>query len=175
MGGLSKLYLRYLRRRDPVAYARLRGVRVGEGCRFLGVDLDTFGSEPYLITIGNHVTLTTGVKLVTHDGGVWVFREAEPDIDIFGAITIGNNVFVGVGSVILPGVAIGDNVVIGAASVVTADVPDRSVAVGTPARVIYSIDVYKEKALHKATYIRSLPDEQKRRRLIRAHVQHHKQ
>ncbi len=39
-----------------------------------------FGSEPYLITIGNHVRINTGVKLITHDGGVWVLRHLEESL-----------------------------------------------------------------------------------------------
>ena len=63
-------------KRDPVDFARRLGVRVGHGCRFLGLKLGTFGTEPYLIKIGDHVTLTYGVKFINHDGGVWVFRES---------------------------------------------------------------------------------------------------
>ena len=54
-------------------------------------------------------------------------------------VTIGDNVWIGGSSVILPGVHIGDNVVIGAGSVVTKDVPDWCVAAGNPARVVRKI------------------------------------
>ncbi len=54
-------------------------------------------------------------------------------------ITVGNNVWIGGNTVILPGVHIGDNVVIGAGSVVTKDVPDWSFAAGNPCRVIRAI------------------------------------
>lgn len=59
-------------------------------------------------------------------------------------VKIGSNVFVGAGSIILPGVTIGDRVVIGAGSVVTKDIPDNSVAVGNPAKVICSHDRYMQ-------------------------------
>mgnify|MGYP003372065288 FL=1 len=49
---------------------------------------------------------------------------------------IGNNVWIGGGAIIMPGVTIGDNVVIGAGSVVTKDIPDNSVAYGSPCRVV---------------------------------------
>ncbi len=54
-------------------------------------------------------------------------------------VTIGDNCWIGGGATILPGVTIGNNVTIGAGSVVTRDIPDNTVAVGNPARVIRKI------------------------------------
>ena len=54
-------------------------------------------------------------------------------------VTIGHNVWIGAGAIILPGVTVGDNVVIGAGSVVTKDIPDNSLAVGNPCRVVRKI------------------------------------
>ena len=106
-----------------------------------------FGTEPYLIEIGNNVRITAGVRFYTHDGAVWVIRHLYPeykDVDIFGKIIIGNNVHIGANSLILPGVKIGNNVIIGVGTVVTKDIPDNSVVVGTPGRVIKTIDEYME-------------------------------
>ena len=66
---------RFLIASDPVSYARRIGVRVGRDCRLIGIDRATFGSEPYLVSIGDHGTITDGVRFITHDGGVWVFRK----------------------------------------------------------------------------------------------------
>lgn len=131
-----------------------------------------FGSEPYLISIGNHVRITTGVRFVTHDGGVWVFRNENglKDIDVFGPITIGNNVHIGNNVIIMPNVNIGDNVVIGCGAVVTKDIPSNSVAVGVPAKVIENIDEYKEKVLKKCDYTHSLSTEEKRSFLINKYI-----
>ncbi len=75
MISLLRLVLnRFKARRDPVGYARSLGVTIGTDCRILDNPIDVFGSEPYLIALGDHVTLAGGVRLVTHDGGVWVFR-----------------------------------------------------------------------------------------------------
>jgi len=57
---------------------------------------------------------------------------------ITAPVTIGNNVWIGGGAIIMPGITIGDNVVIGAGSVVTKDIPDNVVAAGSPCRVLYS-------------------------------------
>ncbi|TAL17298.1 acyltransferase [bacterium] len=154
---------RFEKAADPVKYARSIGVRVGENCRLLGVE---FGSEPFLITIGDRVTITNGTRFITHDGGVWVFRGKHPDMDVFGPITVGNNVFIGVNSIILPGVTIGDNAVVGAGSVVAKDVPPNTVVAGVPARQVRTLDEYYEKAMKKAVFIRSLPMKQKRKILL---------
>ena len=152
-------------RRDPVGYARSVGVRVGADCRLLGLQSGTFGSEPYLVKIGNHVTITSGVKFITHDGGVWVFREKARDIDVIAPIVIGNNVFVGIDTILMPGVTIGDDCVIGAGSVVSRDIPSGSVAVGAPARPIKTIDQYWEKVKGASMNIRALPKIEKQKHL----------
>jgi acetyltransferase-like isoleucine patch superfamily enzyme len=143
-------------------YAREIGVRIGRDCRLLGVTRETFGSEPYLIKLGDHVTVTAGVRFVTHDGGVWVFRREFPGIDVFGRIEVGNNVFIGLGSILLPGVHIGDDCVIGAGSVVKHDVPPGTVAAGVPARPIRTIAEYRERTLTVASHIRDMPGSEKR-------------
>jgi acetyltransferase-like isoleucine patch superfamily enzyme len=120
-----------------------------------------FSTEPYLITIGDHVSATS-TRFETHDGGVWVFRDEHPELDIVKPIVIGNNVYIGYGSVILPGVTIGDNVVIGAHAIVSRDIPSNSVAVGIPARVIKDLGEYKEKVLEIGDLTKRLTPEEKK-------------
>ena len=143
--GLSTNYTKFLR----------NGGKIGENCEiFPNVE---FGSEPYLITIGNNVRITNGVKFVTHDGGVWVLRNLGlKDIDCFGEIIIGDNVHIGWNAIIMPNVKIGDNCVIGAGAVVTKDIPNNSIAVGIPARVIETVEEYEEKVLTRCDYTKSL-------------------
>lgn len=124
-----------------------------------------FGSEPYLITIGDNVRLTQGVKFVTHDGGVYVLRKLYPelkDIDVFGKIIVGNNVHIGMNTIIMPGVTVGDNVVIGCGAVVTKDIPSNSVATGVPAKVIETLDEYKSKILEKCVHTHNLSAKEKK-------------
>ena len=69
-------------------YKKLRemGIKLGENCEIY--DNVSWGSEPYMISIGNHVRITNGVRFITHDGGVWVLRAMEDsfkDVDSFGA------------------------------------------------------------------------------------------
>lgn len=145
-------------RLDPVGHARSLGVTVGERCRLLRV---TFGTEPYLVHIGNHVSATL-THFETHDGGVWVFRDEHPDIDIIRPIYVGDNVYFGRGCIVLPGVTIGNNVVVGAGSIVTRNIPDNSVSVGIPARVIKSLDEYAETALRSGHPTKLMTPEEKR-------------
>lgn len=60
----------------------------------------------------------------------------------FGKVTIGSNVFIGAGAIILPGTAIGDKVIVGAGAIVASDIPSNSVFVGNPAKLICSYDEY---------------------------------
>jgi acetyltransferase-like isoleucine patch superfamily enzyme len=133
-------------------YRKYLDVKIGENVRFTGKRI-SFGSEPYLVEIGNNVTITSGVIFETHDGGVGVFRKEFPNINIFGKIKIGNNVFIGHRVIIMPGIIVGDNVVIGAGSIVTKDVPNNVVIAGVPAKTIKSIEDYKNQALKKSTFI----------------------
>lgn len=155
-------------KRDPVAYARSLGVKIGNNVRLVGIrpGYGTFGSEPYLVSIGDHVTVTGAVQFITHDGGVWVFREEEPNIDVFGPIKIESNVFIGYAAILMPGVVIGENSVVGAGSIVTRDVPPDTVVVGAPAKVLYTREEYYEKIGKNKEYIRHLSQKQKRKYLL---------
>tara|TARA_B100001093_G_scaffold178430_1_gene171015 strand:- start:1011 stop:1520 length:510 start_codon:yes stop_codon:yes gene_type:complete len=146
---------------NMVKYCRFRGVKIGEGTKIKSsVNIST---EPYLISIGCNCKITGRVNLITHDGGPWVFRSENPNLDVIKKITIGDNVYVGVGATLMPGVNIGNNCVIGAQSVVTKDIPSNSVAVGSPARVIKSLKEYKEKVLSEAYYTKTLTANKKRK------------
>ncbi len=147
---------------DPIGYARSIGARVGKDCRLIGVH---FGSEPFLVTLGDHVS-AADVSFITHDGGIWVYRDTSPEVELFGPIRVGNNVFLGAGVKVLPGVTIGDNVVIGAGAVVVSDIPANCVAVGLPAKPIRTLDEYWARNIHKLTYVRSMPLKAKREYLL---------
>lgn len=116
------------------------GMKVGKNFnRLHGVILDP--GHCWLLEIGDNVTLAPRVHVLCHDASTKTFLGCTK----IGRVTIGNNVFIGAESVVLPGVTIGSNVVIGANSTVTHDIPDNSVAVGSPARVISTLDEYLNK------------------------------
>ncbi|WP_242927538.1 acyltransferase [Pontibacter vulgaris] len=149
-------------------YARHIGVKIGDKC---SIATRYFGSEPYLIEIGNHVQITSDVRFFTHGGG-WVFREEHPSFDCFGKIKVGNNVYIGNCSMIMPGVSIGDNVVIGAGTIVTRSIENNCVVVGNPGRVVGEVKDLKRKLskfntgtkmmgyVEKRNYLLALQDKQ---------------
>jgi len=137
-----------------VDYLRHRGVRIGENCDLLNQPND-YGSEPWLIEIGHQVTITSGVRFITHDASSRLFRKMLPNSspygNRFGKILILDNCFVGSGSIILPNVQIGPNSIVGAGSVVTKNVPPNMIVAGAPARCICSLEEHIEK--YKRTMI----------------------
>ena len=103
-----------------------------------------------LISLGNRVVISTNVRLLTHDysftTALLAVGETLPaDIAVARPIVVGNNVFSGLNSLILPNTEIGDDVIIGAGSVVRGKIPSRSVVIGNPATVVGSIDEHAER------------------------------
>lgn len=123
---------------------RRLGVKIGEGCRIYS---DYFGTEPWLVSVGNRVTLATGVKFITHDGATWLVRDGKGRRYRYAPITIADDVFVGENSILLAGVSVGNRCIIGAGSLVNRSIPDGTIAAGVPARIIGRFDDYERKAL----------------------------
>lgn len=146
-------------RTNPYVYAQSLGVKLGESVYFYDLKSTVFGSEPWMITIGNNVHITTGCQFITHDGGTLILRDKVPDLELSAPIIIGDNVYIGVNVVILPGVTIGNNVIIGACSVVTKDIQSNSVAAGNPAKIIKSLHSYLEKAKKNSLHLGHLKNE----------------
>ena len=168
MGLLRKIQEKRERNKDSVGDWRKKGCNIGENCSIYPTV--SFGSEPYLITIGNHVRIGNNVNFVTHDGGAWVAREYDKTLkeaDLFGKITVGNNVHIGMNVTVMPNVTIGDNCIIGCGAIVTKDIPANSVAVGVPARVIESIDTYIEKHRSDFCFTKSLTGLEKKKAVLK--------
>ncbi|WP_253200562.1 DapH/DapD/GlmU-related protein [Clostridium sp. CF012] len=93
------------------------GLKVGKNFNRLGGCIID-DSHCWLITIGDNVTLAPRVHILAHDASTKMYL----DVTKIGLVDIGNNVFIGAGSIILPNVKIGNNVIIGAGSIVTKDI-----------------------------------------------------
>ena len=146
-----------------VRHLRSRGVKVGEGVVFRDAKSVTIDlTRPSLIEIGDNVDINVNFTIMTHDFASGVFLKKYNElINSSGRVKLGNNIYIGRDVTILKGVSIGDNCVIGLGSIVTSDIPSDSVAVGSPARVICSIDEYfsrrKGRCLEEAfEYARSI-------------------
>lgn len=141
---LKKLYIiagkvkNKLRGGDSIERYRQQGIKIGENTHILNSKLDP--THPFLIEIGDNCTLTN-CTVLAHDAST----KKMIGYSKVGEVIIGNNVFVGHGSIILCGVHIGNNVIIGAGSVVTKDIEDNVVAAGNPVRVICKYEEYVEK------------------------------
>lgn len=159
-GKIHNKYLEYKSKK------RRSGAKIGKNC---SIDYDVeWGSEPYLIEIGDNVRITKGVQFITHDGGVWVLRNLYNDdkLDVFGKIKIGNNCNIGLNAIIMPGVTIGNNCVVGAGAIVTKSVEDNSIVVGIPAHKIEDVYEYYEKVKKKCDYTKNLNSEEKKKYLM---------
>lgn len=138
-----KAFIRILKRliheeiySDPylaVKQYRKKGVIIGENTELYNTSIDAI--RPFLVTIGDNV-LITGSRILTHDASTKKFIEHTK----VGTVDIGNNVFIGYGCIILPGVNIGNNVIVGAGTVVAKNIPDNVVVAGNPMRIVGSIE-----------------------------------
>lgn len=138
-----------LRKYTPYTIAehfRQQGAQVGERCYIVPRSL---GMEPYLVKIGHHVAIASGVLFNTHDGGSWLFRDEVPDMQIFGPIVIEDNCIIGANAILFANIRIGPNSIVGAGSIVISDVPPNTIVMGVPARPFGSVDKYKEKCVER--------------------------
>lgn len=152
---------RWRKAHSPMWQAQKAGLHFGKGNHFYSV---FWGSEPYLITIGDRCQITEGVKIFTHGGG-HVLRYKIPNFDCFGKVSIGNDVYIGNNAMIMPGVTIGNNVIIAAGAVVCHSVPDEVVVGGNPAKILSSIQQYKEKNIGFNTESKFLSAQDKKKLL----------
>lgn len=144
MKKIEQLIQRYILGRSPeqieLSYLLKKGLKIGKNTTInSGFSIDS--AWPWLISIGDDVTISTNVTILAHDASTNIVRQSTK----LGKVTIGSNVFVGTRATILCGISVGDNVVIGAGSVVTCNLPANGVYAGNPARRICSIEDFRNK------------------------------
>ena len=117
---------------------RMRGVKIGRGSKIArSVQIDD--GYPNFVHIGDNVWITAGVMILRHQRDLTKYKIDTPVMDCplkVKSVHIKNGAHIGIGAIIMPGVTIGVGSVIGAGSLVTKSIPNYSVAVGIPAKVI---------------------------------------
>ena len=149
---------------SPEKYARHIGVEIGRDCF---ISTREFGTEPYLIKIGNNVQVTRHVAIHTH-GGCNSIRRLEPDFDCFGKVEIKDWAYIGSGAHIMPGVTIGEGSLVAAGAIVTKSVPDGMVVGGNPAHIICSTTEYLSKNRKYNLHTKGLSAKEKKDFLLNA-------
>ena len=119
-----------------IKHWRKKGISIGENC-YIYSDLP-IGRDCFLLSIGDRVTISNHVTFLQHDASIGVATHSQ-FTDILGKTTIGNDCFIGFGSIIMPGVSLADGTIVGAGSVVTKSVNKSDMIIaGNPARIICS-------------------------------------
>ena len=132
----------YAKRAEYLKKHKLLG-SIGENCKW-GARVPLYSE---LIKVHNNVTIHKSVAIMTHDMVNGFLKRARPDVDFgarerIGCIEIMDNVYIGIGAMIMPDVRINKNCFVSAGSVVTSDIPENSVVAGNPAKVIGRFDLF---------------------------------
>ena len=130
---------------------------IGSNCMIMDRKIPLYAN---LIKLGDNVWVASKVDFITHDVAHYMLNGMKNAKELLGGrvkekvgcIEIGDNVFIGANSTVLPNVKIGSNVIIGAGTLVNKDVPDNSVVAGIPARVIGSFEDFVQKRANEKTY-----------------------
>lgn len=152
---LIKKKLGLLKPDEYLDYLRGLGVSIGKGTHAFTTNIVIDTQRPWMIRIGEYCKITSGVIILQHDYSRSVLRRVYGDVVGESKKTvIGNNVFIGMNSIILMGSNVGDNVIIGAGSVVSGHIPSNVVVAGNPARVIRTLEehynIRKQKYINEA-------------------------
>ncbi|MEW6605939.1 MAG: acyltransferase [bacterium] len=132
-------------------YLKRIGINVIGIPKFISSDVYFDGKDYSLITLGDNITISREVMFLTHDYSINVVngangnfvRRLKGEKYTINPITIGDNVFIGARVSLLPGSKIGNNCIIGACSVVKGNIPDNSIVIGNPCRIIKKIDSFE--------------------------------
>ena len=134
-----------------IKYLRSKGIDIGDNTYFFSPKTFSIDTKyGMFIKIGKNCKITKNVTILAHDYSYSVLREKYHEIPKKAGLTyIGDNVFIGINSIILMGSHIGNNVIIGAGSVVSGKIPDNEVWGGNPAKFICTLDEYYKKCTAK--------------------------
>ena len=137
-----------------IKFYRRWGIRFVGTPNYISAKVDFDGGDYSLIEIHEGATISSYVRVLTHDYALWtVGRELIEGPDRprgpIKPVVIGPNSFVGTGSIVMPGTKIGRNCLIGAGTVVRGDIPDYSVVIGSPGQIVADTRDYVEKSVQR--------------------------
>lgn len=169
---LKKYYLIFLEKickithKDSMKYKleryRMNGAIIGENVRAFS---PISSGEPYLITVENDVTISTGVKFCTHDNSA--IKIINGATDFVGPITIGEGSFIGMNTILMGGVTLPKHSIVGAGSIVTKSVQQEGcVLAGNPAKIIGTIDSIRENKKENVFNFQGMTSEQKKKAIL---------
>lgn len=163
---MHRISYKYYLKHFPL-YLKRMGVRFSGDIENTGFIASSavFDSVVYanMIEIGENTIISTGVSFLVHDYSIGTaIRSVRPITEgemprFLKEIKVGNNVFIGAKTIILPGTTIGDNTIIGAGSVVKGNIPSGVVIAGNPAKVIKNTEDYALEHIDKNDFIGTLP------------------
>lgn len=141
-----RLYMRYY-----VLLLKKYGMKFSGFPRYIGINVVFDDFEK--ITLGERVVISDHCHFLTHDYSlttalISINQKPKTDIAFQKSIVIGNNVFIGKKSIIMPNVKIGSNVIIGAGAVVRGHIADNTIAIGNPCQVVSKLDDKAKKWLN---------------------------
>lgn len=152
----SKRYMRKITK----YYSKL-GIKFSGKPNWINPDVYFDGREYSLISIGNNVTLSREVMFLVHDYSVYHVAKNLNKMDFnnnskilfLKEISIGDNTFIGARASLLPGTKIGKNCIIGSCAVVKGEIPDNSIVIGNPSRIVTNVNDWIDKELDKKLYV----------------------
>lgn len=144
-------------------YFREKGYKIGKNCNICSRLSE---NEGYLVEIGDNTVISYNVNFITHDASYGAIIKRKY-IDLYGKIIIGNNCFIGAGSILLYGVKLGDNTIVAAGSVVTKSFKEGNVVIGgNPAKVICDTKTFIDKYEKNLIDTLNLNSNQKKERVL---------
>lgn len=151
----DRLRMAELWRTDVLSYrverARRAGMKVGEGCRLYSFNV---AAEPELVELGRGVIVSGDVVFVTHDGAIFTALDRFPEVNgHYGRIRVGDNCFLGMRAIVMPGVELGANCIVAAGAVVMDSFPANCVIAGNPATYVAPTAMYLKLKQHSTSTV----------------------
>lgn len=149
-------------------YFRKEGMKVGKDTYiFSNIGL----SEPYLISIGEHTTIATNVRMLTHDASIGALTDYNVSSDICGKIAIGDYCFIGDGAIIMYGVTIPNRTIVAAGCVVTKSIEKEGcIVAGVPAKIIGDTEDFLEKNREHFISLHGIYGEKRKEIILRSNL-----